>query len=74
MSLLEPQVRKLPPPPQSVLQQYLNLGTAVPESLRAACVTAKSKEEVEALAKAFTGDRAGYVNTGDFPTAEGGFI
>ena len=64
-------MRGLPPPNENILQQYLNLGTAIPECLRASCVTAKNEAQVEAMASAYVGGRAGYVNTGDYPTAEG---
>ena len=65
------QVYKLPEPDPAVLAEYMNAADGAPQSLIEAAVCARNEEDATALCKAFVGDREGYANVGQFPSAEG---
>ena len=50
---------------EAVLKQYEALPVgATPQSIQDAALIARNDEDVDVLARAFTGDRQGYANTG----------
>ena len=65
------EVYNRPPPDPQVIRDYMNLGPSdIPRTFVEAAITARNEEEAKLLAKTFVGDREGYANTNQMPTAE----
>lgn len=64
-------VYKLPAPDPNILRQYTDLEPGeVPRSMMDAAVFARNDDDAAKLANAYIGDREGYANAAQMPTAE----
>jgi hypothetical protein len=54
-----------------LLQSYLDLGTAVPQSIIDSAVLADDEREIQALSRSFFGNRKGYTNNDSTPDVAG---
>jgi hypothetical protein len=71
LALYEMQVHNLPPLDDALMEAYNNhIDGPLPVFAEAVVVAATEADALE-LAKAYVGDRAGYANNAQIPTAEG---